>query len=293
MSMRCIISRRFTKARLWDITRQYGATVFNLLGGMTAAVYAEPEQENDGDNPVRFVISAGMPATIWEKFEQRFNVDIFEFYGAIEGGLAFKPIGVGPVGSFGKAPRGLEMKIVDEGGNECAPGVMGEIISRSQKGPAPSVEYFKNTEASTKKTEGGWLRSGDIGHADADGWLFFDYRKGGGIRHNGDFVNPGFVEQAIAEHPDIGDVFVYGVPAASGARGEKDVVAAVVAVEGTVVEPQSVFAICRRELEANFVPSYLQVLGEIPKTASEKPQERFLLDDFALDAPHVFTEERG
>ena len=293
MSMRCIISRRFTKSRLWDITRQYGATVFNLLGGMTAAVYAEPEQENDGDNPVRFVISAGMPATIWEKFEQRFNVDIFEFYGAIEGGLAFKPIGVGPVGSFGKAPRGLEMKIVDEGGNECAPGVMGEIISRSQKGPAPSVEYFKNTEASTKKTEGGWLRSGDIGHADADGWLFFDYRKGGGIRHNGDFVNPGFVEQAIAEHPDIGDVFVYGVPAASGAPGEKDVVAAVVAVEGTVVEPQSVFAICRRELEANFVPSYLQVLGEIPKTASEKPQERFLLDDFALDAPHVFTEERG
>lgn len=292
MSMRCIISRRFTKSRLWDITRQYGATVFNLLGGMTAAVYAEPEQENDGDNPVRFVISAGMPATIWEKFEQRFNVDIFEFYGAIEGGLAFKPIGVGPVGSFGKAPRGLEMKIVDEGGNECAPGVMGEIISRPQKGPAPSVEYFKNTEASTKKTEGGWLRSGDIGHADADGWLFFDYRKGGGIRHNGDFVNPGFVEQAIAEHPDIGDVFVYGVPAASGAPGEKDVVAAVVAVEGTVVEPQSVFAICRRELEANFVPSYLQVLAEIPKTASEKPQERFLLDDFALDAPHVFTEER-
>ena len=137
------------------------------------------------------------------------------------------------------------------------------------------------------------LRSGDIGHADEDGWLFFDYRKGGGLRHNGDFVNPGFVEQAIAEHPDVGDVFVYGVPPASGAPGEKDVVAAVVAVDGASLEPQSVFAICRRELEANFVPSYLQVLAEIPKTASEKPQERFLLDAFGPDAPNVHSEQLG
>ncbi len=291
MGLRCVISRRFTKSRLWDITRQYGNTVFNLLGGMTAAIYAEPERDNDGDNPVRFVMSAGMPATIWQKFERRFNLDVFEFYGAVEGGLAYKPIGVGPIGSFGKAPKGLELKAVDEAGNECPPGVLGELISRPRKGPAPEVEYFKNADASAQKTAGGWLRSGDIGHADADGWLFFDYRKGGGIRHNGDFVNPGFIEQAIAEHPAVSDVFVYGVPAASGAPGEKDIVAAMVAVDGAAFDPQSVFATCRRELEANFVPGYLQLVEEIPKTASEKPQERFLLDAFALDAPNVYREE--
>ena len=65
-------------------------------------------------------------------------------------------------------------------------------------------------------------------HRDADGWFFFDYRKGGGIRHNGDFVNAGFVEKAIAEQRCVSDVFVYGVPAASRAPGEKDVVAAIV-----------------------------------------------------------------
>ncbi len=294
MGLRCVISRRFTKSRLWDITRQYGNTVFNLLGGMTAAIYAEPERDNDGDNPVRFVMSAGMPATIWEKFERRFNLDVFEFYGAVEGGLAYKPIGVGPVGSFGKAPKGLDLKVVDEDGKECPPGVLGELISRPVKGPAPEVEYFKNADASEKKTEGGWLRSGDIGHADADGWLFFDYRKGGGIRHNGDFVNPGFVEQAIAEHPAVGDVFVYGIPAASGAPGEKDIVAAVVAATmAAEFDAPSVFAACRRELEANFVPGYLQLVAEIPKTASEKPQERFLLESFAVDAANVYREERG
>ena len=88
--LRCVLSRRFTKSRLWDITRQYGATSFTLLGGMTTALYAEPPRADDADNPVRFVVSAGMPAAIWESFERRFDVRILEFYGAAEGGLALQ-----------------------------------------------------------------------------------------------------------------------------------------------------------------------------------------------------------
>jgi crotonobetaine/carnitine-CoA ligase len=153
------------------------------------------------------------------------------------------------------------------------------------------VEYHGNREASESKTRGGWLRSGDIGHADPDGWLFFDYRKGGGIRRNGDFINASFVEKVIAEHDSVSDVFVYGVPAASGAPGEKDVVAALVPSDRAGFSAAALFATCREGLESNFVPSYLQVVDEIPKTASEKPQERFLLADFAPDAENVFTEQ--
>ena len=285
----CVISRKFTKSRLWDVTREYGCTTFNLLGGMTTAIYSEPERENDADNPVRRIISSGMPAAIWENFESRFNVRLIEAYGAIEGGLAFKPIGVGPVGSFGKPPPNLEMKVVDDNGQECAPGQMGELISRPVGAPSPKVEYFKNDKASREKTEGGWLRSGDICHRDADGWLFFDYRKGGGIRHNGDFINVGFVEKTLAEHSAITDVFVYGVPAASKAPGEKDVVAAIVLQNKGSPDVDGIFAHCRQCLEPNFVPGYLQVVDEIPKTASEKPQERFLLEQFTPDAPNVFS----
>jgi len=260
---------------------------------MGTAIYSEPRRPNDGDNPVRVVIDAGMPASIMEEFERRFRVRIFEWYGAVEGGLAFKPMGVGPIGSFGKPVPGLDMKVVDEQDNECPPGVVGEIVSRPATGESANVEYFENEEASRKKTHGGWLRSGDMGHRDADGWLFFDYRKGGSIRHNGDFVNAGFVEKVIAEHPAVADVFVYGVPAASGAPGEKDVVAAIVAAAGVAFDADSVFAACRRGLEPNFVPSYLQVVDEIPKTASEKPQERFLLERFAPDGPGIFTQTRA
>ena len=293
MGLRAVFSRKFTKSKLWDVCRRYGCTTFSMLGGMATAIYSEPLRADDAEHRVRLVIDAGMPAAIWEAFERRFGVRIFEWYGAVEGGLAFKPIGVGPLGSFGKPVPGLDMRVVDEQGRECPPGVVGEIVSRPATGEEASVEYFENPDASAKKTAGGWLRSGDMGHRDADGWLFFDYRKGGGIRHNGDFVNTGFVEKVIAEHPTVSDVFVYGVPAASGAPGEQDVVAAIVPAAPASFSAADVFAACRRNLEPNFVPSYIQVVDEIPKTASEKPQERFLLERFAARGAGVFTEQRG
>jgi crotonobetaine/carnitine-CoA ligase len=290
LGLRAVFSRRFTKSKLWDVCRRHGCTTFSMLGGMATAIYSEPPRADDADNPVRLVIDAGMPAALWETFERRFGVRIFEWYGAIEGGLAYKPIDEGPIGSFGRPAPGLDMRIVDEHGDECAPGVVGEIVSRPSTGEPASVAYFRNEGASRAKTAGGWLRSGDMGHRDADGWLFFDYRKGGGIRHNGDFINPGFVEKVIAEHPGVSDVFVYGVPAASGAPGEKDVVAAVVPEAGASFDVAALFAHCRRGLEANAVPTWVQVVDEIPKTASEKPQERFLLERFAPGTTGVWSE---
>ena len=98
----------------------------------------------------------------------------------------------------------------------------------------------------------------------------------------------------IAEHPQVSDVFVYGVEAASGAPGERDVVAAIVPERCCRVSLRlRCLKLCREGLESNFVPSYLQVLDEIPKTASEKPQQRFLLEAFTDRPEAVFSEERG
>ncbi len=213
-----------------------------------------------------------------------------ECYGAIAGGLAIKPVGVGPVGSFGKPPPHSEMRIVDQNDSECPPGELGELVSRPVGADQVPVEYFGNKETSDKKTKGGWLRSGDICHRDAAGWFYFDYRKGGGIRHNGDFINPGFVEGVVAECPTVSDVFTYGVPARSGSPGEKDLVLAVVPCDGLIFDAAAIFAKCREALESNFLPAYIHLVDEIPKTASEKPQERFLLDQFDELAANVFVE---
>lgn len=293
LGLRAVFSRRFTKSRLWDVCRRHGCTQISLVGGMATAIYSEPERSNDAGNPVRLVVSGGMPSAVWEPFERRFDVRILEFYGANDGGgMACNPPGVGPVGSFGKPSSGVEMKILDDDSRECPADVVGEICCRPEGGGDATVEYFDDHGASIEKCRDGWNHSGDMGHADAGGWLYFDYRSGGGIRRNGDFVHPDYVEKVLAEHPDVVDVFVYGIPAASGAPGEKDVVAAIVLRDGVDADAGSLFAWSRAGLEANFVPSYLQVVPELPKTASEKPQERFLLEHFDPAAPTVLTETR-
>ena len=285
-----VISLKFTKSRLWDITRRYGCTFFNLLGGMTTAIYAEPVREDDDDNPVRMILSAGMPTAIWKDFSQRFGVQLFEFYGAAEGGLSFNPTGIGPVGSCGKAPPSMQLAILDEEGNPVPAGTPGEICFREEDGSCPQLTYFKNPEATAKKVAGGWLHMGDIGHLDENGWLFFHYRMGGGIRKNGDFVNPAFIEKALSEIDAVIDVYVYGLEVSKGlAPGERDIIGAIVPADRTSFDVGAVFHACQEKLDRNSIPDFIQVLSEIPKTASEKPQERFLIEAFKDKPEDVYT----
>ncbi len=294
----CVLSRRFTKSRLWDITRKYGCTNFTLLGGMTTAVYAEPPKADDANNPVRMIISAGMPAAIWDAFAKRFDVKLYEFYGAAEGGLTGNPSGVGPVGSIGKAMANLDHRIVDEHGKDVEKDAngerVGEILFRAKDGSPFKVEYHGNPEASAKKCAGGWLHMGDVVREDSQGWLYFLFRQGSGIRRNGDFISAAFIEKVIAEVPEVDDVYVYGIPAANGVPGEKDVVAAVVPKSADLnsFAVQNLYRICRAKLESNFVPSFIQVLAQIPKTASEKPQDRFLIEALEINPSAVFEEVR-
>lgn len=292
--IKAVVSRKFTKSRLWDITRKYGITTFSLLGGMAAGIYNEPPRPDDADNPVRMVVSAGTPRAIFDAFEKRFNLKILEWYAAVEGGFTYKPIGIGPAGSFGKRsiPFLIDFRIVDEKDNDCPPNVQGELISRMKIGET-KVEYFGKKEDSEKKTHGGWLRSGDICHMDENGWLFFDYRKGGELRRHGDFIPVDAVEKVIGEIEEISEVYVYGVPSDTGAPGECDLVAAVCPFPDKQIDPQKIFSVCRKKLPPNFVPSYIQILNEIPKTPSEKPKDHLLKTTFNPESENVFTEKEN
>jgi crotonobetaine/carnitine-CoA ligase len=288
---KAVMSARFTKSRIWDICRKYGCTSFSLLGGMMSGIFNEPPRENDRDNPVKTVISAGTPVAIWEEFESRFGLKILEWYGAVEGGFAYKPPGTGPVGSFGKPlPGMMEFKVVDDADNEVPHGENGELIVRMTKGET-KVDYLGKPEASEEKTRGGWLRTGDIVHRDAAGWYYFNHRKGSELRRAGDFIQPDHIERVLGALPEVSEVCVYGIPAASGAPGESDLVAAVAPFEGQVIDPEALFAQCRQDLEPNFIPSYLQIVDAIPKTISEKALDRILKEQFAPDAANVFRHE--
>jgi carnitine-CoA ligase len=287
--IKAVFSPRFTKSRIWDISRAYGCTSFSLLGGMMAGIFNEPPKADDGDNPVTTVISAGTPAAIWPDFEDRFKVRILEWYGAVEGGFAYKPPGVGPVGSFGKPiPGMMQFKVVDDDDQEVPTGQPGELICRMMKGDT-RVDYLDNAQASEEKTRGGWLRTGDIVAKDEKGWFFFRHRKGSELRRAGDFIQPDHIERVLGEHPDVSEVCVYGIPAASGAPGESDLVAAMAPFDGAAIDPAAIFEKCRRDLAPNYIPAYLQLVDEIPKTISEKALDRVLKQQFSPQAKNVYA----
>jgi len=270
-----VISRQFTKSRLWELLARYGCTTFNLLGGMATAIFAELEGPYDRAHQVRFVLSAGMPVSMWRGFEERFGVAVFEFFGAAEGGLSLNPPGTGPVGSIGKPPAGGICEILNADGNILPVGERGEICFRNADGTVAPVTYFDNPEASAAKTDGGWFHTGDIGWKDAEGWLFFSHRDGQSIRRNGDFVDARAIETAIAAMPGVADVYVYGLATPDNTPGEKEVIAAIVP-EGDL-DPRAIIPACAKALGSANAPSFLQVVEAIPKTASEKPQDRHLV----------------
>lgn len=293
MGLPLVISRTFTKSRLWDIVAHYGCTTFNLLGGMAAALFSEPGSPRDRQHNVRIILSSGMPALMWEEFEKRFNVKIFETYGSAEGGMTVNPPGVGPVGSIGKPPAGTQCEILDEHDQSRAPFDIGEICFRNAEGKADQVNYFKNTDASEEKTRGDWFRSGDYGYKDEEGWLYFSYRGGGAVRRSGEFIIVEDIMTALAKHPDVNDVYVYGISLASNSPGEKTVIAAIVIREDRKLAIDDFLSHVREVMGQGPRPDYYQVLDEIPKTASEKPIERLMVQHLNTGEGVIFSSNGG
>ena len=136
------------------------------------------------------------------------------------------------------------------------------------------------------------MRSGDLVHRDKDGWLYFDFRKGAGLRRQGEFIMPEYVDGVIAEHSDVSDVCVFGIEASSGAPGENDLVAAIVPLPDSRPDVEGIFTYCRNHLENNSIPSFIWIVDEIPKTASEKNLSRVLKETFHPEAKGVYSLER-
>jgi crotonobetaine/carnitine-CoA ligase len=285
-----VISRRFSKSRLWEDLTRYGCTVFNLLGGMTSEIYAEPPSPFDRAHQVRQVISAGMPGTLWPRFEERFGVRVFEFYGTAEGGLLFNPPGTGPVGSIGKPPPGMVCALLDDTDRPVGANERGQICFRNADGSVAPVQYLANSAASASKTRDGWFRSGDYGTRDGDGWYYFSHRAGRSVRRNGDFVDTAAVETWLAEQPEVSDVYVFGIRTDQTTVGERRVVAAVVP-ESDQCDAHALFGRCVAELGKLGAPDFIQTVAAIPKTASEKPQERELVALINAEAARVIGAE--
>ncbi len=147
-------------------------------------------------------------------------------------------------GSVGRVVAG-EMKVLDDDGNECAPGVIGEIYMRPSPGTAPTYRYI----GATAKTHDGWDSLGDLGHFDEDGYLYLSDRRVDMFTVGGKNTYPAEIEGALCAHPDVLSCLVVGVP--HGDLGQ--VPHALVQADGDLDEA-GVQAFLRARLEAHKLP---------------------------------------
>ncbi len=265
------LDKRFTASGFWDRIRFYGATQFNALGTVMQILIKQPEKPNDSDNPVRMVLSGGCPASIWEAFEKRFGLKIWEIYGAVDGGgIACLNIGNAPVGSIGRPVAGIEWKLIDDRGNEVSPGEIGELVHKIVDKKTGGVEYFKNPEATKEKVQGDWVYSGDLFTKDENTNLYFVDRKTDSMRRRGENISSFEVENIVEKHPAVAESAAFGVPSE---LGEDEVMIWVRPKSDMDLDLKDLMHHCADHMAYFMVPRYVDMVDDIPKTETLRVQK--------------------
>ena len=177
--------------------------------------------------------------------------------------------------SAGRAVPGVEIRIVDDSGNELPRGSVGEIETRSSN----NMLHYWNLPEATAKTmnDQGWVRTGDAAYMDEDGYVFIQDRIKDMIITGGENVYPAEVESAIYGHPDVAEVAVIGVP---DARWGEAVKACVVPRPGHTVDPDSVIAWARTRIAGFKVPKSIDVIDALPRNPTGKIMRRSLREPY-------------
>jgi acyl-CoA synthetase (AMP-forming)/AMP-acid ligase II len=273
-----IIAPKFSARQFWDQAAEFGATWFSVVptiishllhgaGDPTAAVRAS----------LRFGRSASsaLAPDVQRAFEARFDVPIVETMGLTETAAQILsnplPPGLRKIGSPGIA-YGNEVEVFGPDFAPRAAGEEGEIVVR---GPNVMLEYLDNPEATAASFAGDWLRTGDLGRKDADGYVFVTGRLKELIIKGGENIAPREIDEALYSHGDVVEAAAFGRPC--DIYGER-VEAAVRLCAGSAVTGEMLVAICADRLGGFKAPDAVHILEELPKGPSGKIQRLKLLE---------------
>ncbi|MFC8516902.1 class I adenylate-forming enzyme family protein [Streptomyces sp. NPDC057257] len=253
------------------------------VGPSTAfmALAAHPAVTREHFSPFEVIYSGGapLPPALVEKFRADFGPYIRNGYGLTEcsAPCASVPPGlqapVDPVSgtlAVGLPVRDAIVRIVDEQGAEVPFGEQGEIVV---SGPQVVPGYWRRPDATAETFPDGELRTGDIGFMDEQGWLYVVDRKKDMINASGFKVWPREVEDVLYTHPAVREAAVVGVP--DGYRGET-VKAYISLRPGADTDPDELAVYCKERLAAYKYPRQVEILPDLPKTASGKILRREL-----------------
>jgi len=221
-------------------------------------------------NPVRVYISGAspLPSNVLRRFEHGWRRPLCEGYGLSEAApvVSLNPVsGERRPGSVGPSIPGVTARIVREDGSGATAGEVGEIAVRGENVMAG---YYRRPQETTAALQDGWLRTGDLGRMDAEGYIYIVGRQKEMLIFRGMNIYPREVEEVLLEHPDVAEAAVIGI---DDSRGGGEIPHAAVALKrGERASERDLRDHCKQRLARYKVPRSVRVLDAMPRGATGK-----------------------
>ena len=280
---RSIVAPRFDGDVLLPLLREERPAVLIMLPAALMALVRDHGARGEDFTSVRVCVCGGdkVSAELEREYERLTGRMIDEGYGMTETGMATRNPIAGPIriGSVGTIAPGFEVALRDDSGGEVAPGADGRLWIKAR---STMARYWNAPDATAEVLRDGWLDTGDLMRADADGFLWFRGRKKQLIIHDGSNIAPQEVEEALLAHPAIESAGVIGIH--NLLHGES--VRAYVTLRDGAGRPtaQALIAFARTRIAAYKCPEEVVFLDAMPLNATGKV-DRVRLKHMAEDAP--------
>lgn len=279
LGTKVVLHAEFNPVETLRTVERERVSILFLLPAMWHALTLVPNIDDFRLDSLRTLLSGGAPCPIpvIEFFQQR-GLQFLEGFGMTETCASACVLGdadaVRKNGSVGKPLIHVQMRIVDENDKDVASGVTGELVLR---GPTMFLEYWNRPDATEEAFRNGWFHSGDLARQDEDGFYYIVDRKKDMLISGGENVYPTEVEQVLYRHPSIQEVAVIGMP---DERWGEVPMALVVPRPGQSLTLDQLQDFCRDKLARFKTPKHLELLDELPRTATGKILKRELRQKF-------------
>ena len=272
-----VVASRFHPDTFFDLVETERPTFFSGVPTIFGMLTTLPPNIRPDTSSLRFAICGAAPAPVelLERFESRYSVPIIEGYGLSEAtcGSTINPLdGRRKPGTVGLPFPGQELRILAVDGSDVPVGVDGEV---AVAGPNVMRGYFGRPDETSKVLHDGWLRTGDVGHLDDDGYLTLVGRSKEMIIRGGENIYPKEIEDVLTGDPAVLEAAVIGVP--DEMWGEV-VVAYVQPEPGDTVDLDALHARCAAGLSGFKRPIAIHVLDALPRNAVGKIAKLALRD---------------
>jgi acyl-CoA synthetase (AMP-forming)/AMP-acid ligase II len=281
---RGVIAREFDPTKVLDFFEQSGITKLFMVPAAMQFVVRQPRARQVDFSRLKYMLygASPIPAALLKECIEVFKCGFVQMYGMTEttGTIVALPPedhieGLDRMRSAGKALPGVELAILDHDGKRLPPGEVGEIATRSGSNMAG---YWNLPEATASTlSKDGWLRTGDAGYMDKDGYLYIHDRIKDMIISGGENIYPAEVESAICDHPDVAEAAVIGIPDDKWGEAVK---AIVVMKPGKNASATDIINFARERIAGFKTPKTVDFIPALPRNPSGKILRRNLRDPY-------------